>query len=198
MVNVMNTAMRDADIGKRLRQIREANGLSQRELAKKSGVTNSNISMIEQGQVSPSIQSLAKVLAGIPMSLAQFFTCSERTGQDIFFTRNMLNKREMPYGFIQLIGESNLQRKIDLQNMFFSAESDTGLSPQVSFVDQAGWVTEGSLQISIGAKTQLLEKGEGFYLRAYEPYRITNASTSIDATLLMASLLAETKTNDAP
>lgn len=193
MVKVMNSAMRDADIGKRLRQIRKANGLSQRELAKKSGVTNSNISMIEQGQVSPSIQSLAKVLAGIPMSLAQFFTCSERSEQEVFFTKDRLSKREMPYGFIQILGEANLQKKITLQNMFFSAESDTGLSPQVSFVDQAGWVTEGSLQISIGAKTQLLKAGEGFYLRAYEPYRITNASADEDAMLLLASLLAETK-----
>src|SRR5690606_37571201 len=65
------------DMGYRLRLIRERNGLSQRELAKRAGITNSNISMIEQGLVSPSINSLAKVVSGIPMTLAQFFACDQ-------------------------------------------------------------------------------------------------------------------------
>ena len=49
-------------------------GLSQRELAKRAGVTNGMISLIEQNRVSPSVSSLKKVLDGIPMSLAEFFT----------------------------------------------------------------------------------------------------------------------------
>src|SRR5690554_7191225 len=64
------------NIGARLKVIRERNGLSQRELAKRAGITNSNISMIEQGLVSPSINSLARVLSGIPMTLAHFFACN--------------------------------------------------------------------------------------------------------------------------
>ena len=47
-------------LGERLRLVRELNGLSQRELARRAGVTNSNISLIEQGQISPSVGSLAK------------------------------------------------------------------------------------------------------------------------------------------
>ena len=61
-------------IGQRLRSVRKANGLSQRELAKRAGVTNSTISLIEQDRVSPSVSSLKKVLDGIPMTMAEFFT----------------------------------------------------------------------------------------------------------------------------
>jgi Predicted transcriptional regulators len=62
------------DIGARLQRVRTARGLSQRELARRVGVTNSTISLIEQNKVSPSVSSLKKVLDGIPISLADFFT----------------------------------------------------------------------------------------------------------------------------
>ncbi|WP_287880143.1 helix-turn-helix domain-containing protein, partial [Aquitalea sp.] len=58
------------DVGARLRVVRERAGLSQRELAKRAGVTNGTISLIEQNRVSPSISSLKKVLEGMPMTLA--------------------------------------------------------------------------------------------------------------------------------
>ena len=41
------------DIGYRLQAVRKSKGLSQRELAKRVGVTNSTISLIEQNKVSP-------------------------------------------------------------------------------------------------------------------------------------------------
>lgn len=63
-------------VGVRLKAIREFYGWSQRELAKRAGVPNSAISVIEQGSVSPSIISLEKVLKGFPISLADFFTIS--------------------------------------------------------------------------------------------------------------------------
>ena len=62
------------DVGARLKHVREVHGLSQRELARRAGVTNGLISLIEQNRVSPSIGSLKEVLDGVPLSLVEFFT----------------------------------------------------------------------------------------------------------------------------
>ena len=62
------------EVATRLQYIRKKHGLSQRELAKRAGVTNGTISLIEQNRVSPSVGSLKKLLESIPMSLAEFFT----------------------------------------------------------------------------------------------------------------------------
>ncbi|PFW70800.1 XRE family transcriptional regulator, partial [Bacillus sp. AFS075960] len=43
------------EVAERLRFVRNKHGLSQRELAKRAGVTNGTISLIEQGRVSPSV-----------------------------------------------------------------------------------------------------------------------------------------------
>mgnify|MGYP003449544345 CR=1 FL=1 len=49
------------DIGGRLRFVRARHKLSQRELAKRSGVTNSTISLIESNQMNPSVGALKRI-----------------------------------------------------------------------------------------------------------------------------------------
>ena len=50
------------DVGERLRFVRNRNKLSQRELAKRAGVTNSTISLIESNQMNPSVGALKRIL----------------------------------------------------------------------------------------------------------------------------------------
>src|SRR6202795_2805530 len=75
------------DVGAHLKSVRQMYALSQRELAKRAGVTNGLISLIEQNRVSPSVSSLKKVLDGIPMSLADFFTLDLAGKPEVFFPR---------------------------------------------------------------------------------------------------------------
>ena len=73
------------DVGARLKHVRELHGLSQRELARRAGVTNGLISLIEQNRVSPSVGSLKKVLDGVPMSMAEFFTLDVTSAAQVFY-----------------------------------------------------------------------------------------------------------------
>ena len=54
--------MLDNHTGQRLRAIRQRNRLSQRELARRSGVANASISLIESGKLNPTVSMLKKVL----------------------------------------------------------------------------------------------------------------------------------------
>src|ERR1044072_6469991 len=71
------------DVGARLKHVRELHGLSQRELARRAGVTNGLISLIEQNRVSPSVGSLKKVLDGVPLSLAEVFTLDVTSAAEV-------------------------------------------------------------------------------------------------------------------
>jgi transcriptional regulator with XRE-family HTH domain len=68
----------DSETGSRLREIRSKTGLSQRQLAKASGVANATISQIESGALNPTVGMLKKVLGGIPISLSNFFAAWRR------------------------------------------------------------------------------------------------------------------------
>jgi transcriptional regulator with XRE-family HTH domain len=74
------------DVGARLKHVRELHGLSQRELARRAGVTNGLISLIEQNRVSPSVGSLKKLLDGVPLSMAEFFTLDVNSTAQVFYT----------------------------------------------------------------------------------------------------------------
>jgi transcriptional regulator with XRE-family HTH domain len=61
------------EIGQRLKSIRTRLKLSQRQLARQSGVANATISQVEAGKLNPTVSMLKKVLDGIPVSLSEFF-----------------------------------------------------------------------------------------------------------------------------
>lgn len=64
-------------VGARIRSLRQGLALSQRELARRAGVTNANLSMIEQDKVSPALFTLEKILNAMEVDLAGFFASSE-------------------------------------------------------------------------------------------------------------------------
>jgi transcriptional regulator with XRE-family HTH domain len=68
------------DIGGRLRFIRARQKLSQRELAKRAGVTNSTISLIESNQMNPSVGALKRILDGIRWASPNSSRWSRRAG----------------------------------------------------------------------------------------------------------------------
>ncbi len=59
--------------GRRLAQIRQSMGLSQRRVAELAGLTHSAISTIEQDKVSPAVSTLQKLLKVYGLSLSAFF-----------------------------------------------------------------------------------------------------------------------------
>ena len=75
----------DQEIGRRLRAIRTGLGISQRQLARVSGVANATISQIESNKLNPTVSMLKKVLNGIPISLTEFFANDADFAERIFY-----------------------------------------------------------------------------------------------------------------
>src|SRR3989339_1452097 len=100
------------DIGTRLKALRTMYGLSQREVAKRAGVTNSTISLIEQSRVSPSIDSLKKVLDSFSISLIDFLTMDMESDDKIFFTNDELIEFFENGAHLKLVGANRKDRKL--------------------------------------------------------------------------------------
>lgn len=56
----------------RLRQLREEAGISQYELARRSGLTNQSISLLEKGDREPTWDTVRKLARGLGVSVAAF------------------------------------------------------------------------------------------------------------------------------
>lgn len=145
--SVMDTAVR-------LKMIRDVFGFSQRELAKRAGVTNSSISMIEQGQVSPSVQSLSRILAVFPISMADFFNFKLPDNNQAYAGR--------------------IAAQLDSRTEYLEAGQSTSFSSAV--VDSCGVVIDGCLQLTLLTGNQSLTQGDNFYIPAGQPFRLINRS----------------------
>ncbi len=73
------------DLARRLREVRKRHGLSQRKLAKRSGVSNAMISLIENGRSNPSMGLMRRILEGIPISMSEFFSHESSQATQVFF-----------------------------------------------------------------------------------------------------------------
>ena len=164
------------DVGERLQAIRKLKGLSQRELAKRAGVTNSTISMIEKNSVSPSISSLRKVLSGIPMSMVEFFSVeleAESPAQLVYKARELI---DLSGGAVtmKLVGKSLPNRAIAFLTEVYPPGADTGAEMLTHDGEETGILLEGKLELVVGNEIFILEAGDSYYFESTRPHRFRN------------------------
>jgi transcriptional regulator with XRE-family HTH domain len=167
--------------------VRKAKGISQRELAKRVNVTNSTISLIEQNKVSPSVSSLKKVLDGIPISLADFFTADLKDSGDSPF---YLNDEQPDVGnndiHYFLVGTHRKNRQMCILREVMPPGSDTGDSMLSHEGEEGGVVVQGQVEITVGDRVQVLSAGEAYYFESRTPHRFRNIGNT-DAIIISAN-----------
>ncbi len=176
------------DIGARLQLVRKSKGLSQRELAKRVAVTNSTISLIEQNKVSPSVSSLKKVLDGIPISLADFFTLELDVGllDDPFYSADELPDVGHKGFHYFLVGQHRPQRRMCLLREVMLPGSDTGDGMLSHEGEEGGVVIEGQVEVTVGDKVRMLGPGDAYYFESHIPHRFRNIG-AVDAIIVSAN-----------
>jgi len=164
------------DLGARLRGVRESHSLSQRELARRAGVTNGMISLIEQNRTSPSVGSLKKVLDGFPVSLADFFAGETNTGPKIFFDADDL--LEIAGGDISYrqVGGDLSEKGLQMIHERYAPGADTGRAMLSHEAEECGVVIEGQLELTVGNLRKNLEAGDAYYFDSRQAHRFRNIS----------------------
>jgi transcriptional regulator with XRE-family HTH domain len=164
------------DIGSRLHSVRTSKGLSQRELAKRVGVTNSTISLIEQNKVSPSVGSLKKVLDGIPISLADFFTLdlAGDASDGPYYSADQLPDVGTNDIHYFLVGKRRSNRQMCILREVMPPGSDTGDTALCHDGEEGGVVIQGQVEITVGERIKVLGPGEAYYFESRTPHRFRN------------------------
>lgn len=161
-------------VGERLATLRTAYGLSQRELARRSGLTNGTISLIEQGTTSPSVASLKKILSVFSISIADFFSLETNHVSNIFFSKEDLV--EIGGGNISflLVNGHDRNRKIQMVMERYAPGTDTGVEMLQHSGEECGIVLKGSLEVTVGVERRVLKAGEAYYFNSSVPHRFRN------------------------
>jgi transcriptional regulator with XRE-family HTH domain len=167
------------DVGAKLRSVRVAFGLSQRALARRAGVTNGLISLIEQNRVSPSVSSLKKVLDGVPMSLAEFFTLDEGSAPQMFFAAEELVEVGTEAVSQRLVAAQRSGRQLSIAHERYAAGAATGDELLAQRGEEGGVVIRGRIELTIGGSTRVLGPGDAYYFASQLPHRFRNVGREV-------------------
>lgn len=167
------------DVGARLRAIRQLHGLSQRELARRAGVTNGLVSLVEMNRVSPSVSSLKKLLDGIPMSLAEFFTGDFNQRTPVFYGSEELLEIGNEAVSLRLVAATRSGRQMTLLHERYEPGAATGDEMLTHRGEEGGVVVRGRIEVTVGGETRVLGPGEAYYFASTLPHRFRNPGREI-------------------
>lgn len=160
----------NARIALRVRALRDAQGLSLDALAKRSGVSRSNISLIERGQSSPTATVLDKLSAGLGVTLASLF---EDSSAPVAGPSPMARVAEQPVwtdpasGYIRRNLSPAARSPIQLVEVVFPAGQSVAYDAVAREVDihQQVWMIDGVMEITVGDSRWQLEPGDCLAMR---------------------------------
>jgi transcriptional regulator with XRE-family HTH domain len=162
------------DIGRRLRELRTRTRLSQRQLARRTGVANASISQIEAGKLNPTVSMLKKVLDGIPVSLADFFSDGPDAAERVFFRAAELTEIADGGVSYRQVGANLGDRAIQLLRERYEPGAGTGRHALRHEGEECGLILAGRLRVTVGEVSQLLGPGDAYYFRSSQPHSFHN------------------------
>lgn len=170
-----NDTGHDHMVARRLRAVRLSKGLSQRELARRTGVGSGTISQIESLTTQPSVSVLKKILDGVPMDLATFFSFELETADASVFRKD--SHIDIGVSGIQylLIAAQKADRAIQMIHEYYQPGKDSGRRRLTHEGEECGIVISGSLEVTVGEEKFTLGKGDAYYFPSTTPHHFRNS-----------------------
>jgi len=164
----------DQEIGHRLKLIRTRLGMSQRHLARVSGVANATISQIEAGRLNQTVSMLKKVLDGVPMSMSEFFLDDFEVADRIFFRAEELTEiADGGVSFLQ-VGANLHNKSIQLIKECYQPGAGTGKHAITHEGEECGIVLSGRLEVTVADQKEVLRAGDAYYFTSDQPHQFRN------------------------
>ena len=173
------------NLGKKLRRMRQARGLTAVELAQRARVTTGFISQLEHSQTVPSLQTLQRIAAVLGVSLTYFLLEENLQPQ-------VVRKQERPIlhlghdgACVALLSPLPAQH-LELALCALPPGAVSWSTARSHAGQQCHLLLQGTVRADYGDKTYHLEEGDSILWEGTLPYRLENIGTD-EARLLIAT-----------
>lgn len=158
-------------IGKKIKDLRNKNGLTQQELADRTELTKGYISQLERGLVAPSIVTLMDLIECLGTTASQFF--KDEHEQIVFSRSNYFEKIDEEGNSTQWLIPS--AQKNQMEPLLLELKPHSRLAEDKPHAgEEFGYVLSGKLRLHLGEKSYTVKTGESFYYPAKEEHWIEN------------------------
>lgn len=162
------------DIGENIKRLRNANSLTQQELADRCELTKGYISQLERDLTSPSIATLTDILECLGTDLGTFF--SEAIDGKIVFKEDDVFVKETDDSYIINWIIPNAQKnKMEPILVELDSYAKTKMdNPHEG--EEFGYILSGTIMLYYGSHAFKVKKGESFYFKTNKSHYIENTS----------------------
>jgi transcriptional regulator with XRE-family HTH domain len=170
----MNKTADDFAIGPRLRRLRTGLGLSQRELARRAGVSNATISMIEADRVSPSVSALRQVLSALDVGVADFFAETQEPAEQVVYRGDELTEIAGGAVSYRQVGSNLAGRALQMIHERYKPGAQSGAKMLSHQGEEAGIVIKGRLGLEVDGRRYELGAGDAYVFDSRKPHAFRN------------------------
>lgn len=165
-------------LGEKIRARRQEADISLRELAARTGLSPSFVSLVERDMASPSITSLRKIADALETPLFHLFINEEEEEEEVISPVVRSDRRRK-----LMVPDSHLIYEIlspssARQLLFFIARLEPGAissdEPLSHPMEECTFVLKGRLKLEVGSDVYILEEGDSICWDGNLPHRLTS------------------------
>ena len=159
-------------IGRRLREARNAAGISLRHLATTSGVAVSHLSGIERGNTNVTLVVLKRICDALSITVGDLLNEPEREPDSVRILRRGDRKRVLfpQTGIVNELLSPNMQGMMEIIWVEAEHGSTSGDHPHEHQGEEFGLIFQGAMEFTARGDVIVLEAGDSVYLKSTVPH----------------------------
>lgn len=166
----------DGAVGPRLRQLRDQKGLSARQVADLAGVSPAYLSRLENGRVSPTVATLARLVSAMGETMATLF--QETPGPEEVVVRRDARHLMRSRGVLDSQVTPGWAKRLEiLESLVEPGQGSSSRLHTHAGDEECVLVLEGELDLYLGDDRHHLRTGDSATFGCRTPHRWRNPST---------------------
>ena len=161
------------DVGRRIRVLREEQGLSLRALAGRSGLSQNAISLIERGENSPTVASLHALAQALGTPIADFFRDGDNA-QVAFVTPETRLRVDVDEVTLESLGIGLRNQRLEPFLVTVPSGARSSARPLSHAGEEFVFCLGGEVAYTVGEETYVLQPGCSLLFDAALPHTFAN------------------------
>lgn len=175
----------EEQIGIKIRNLRNRNGLTQEELADRTELTKGFISQLERGLTAPSVSTLLDIVECLGTNLSDFFH-EEDDLQIVYPKEDYFEKEDENGNRIKWLIATAQSRSLEpILVRLQPGQSMPEDKPHEG--EEFGYVLEGEIRLDYGDAVYRVKKGDSFIFPANKKHKISSACKKVSSILWISS-----------
>ena len=179
------------DVGKRLHELREAQAISMRTLATRSGLSANALSMIERGRTSPSVSTLYKLADALGVPVTEFFAPGADKHNALLVRADERTRVPFAHGVWEGLGGEKFTGRVEPFVLTLETGANSGQHTIVHTGHEFVYCLRGRLEYLVEDRRYELEPGDSLLFAAQLHHRWRNAGGMVTNALIVLSGFSE-------